>query len=289
MLITMIGASGAVGKPTMAALVARGAAVRALTSSDASASALTDRGAAETVVGDLRQAADLERVMDGAGSVFFVMPRFQEDETEAGIRIVDQAKASGVGHFIYCSVFNPQLRHLDHHARKLVVEEHLIESGVPFTILRPAMFMQNLNMEWKDVVERGVYPRPYSPEREMAAIDTSDLGEAAANLILEERFHGGSFDLCGDRLSHGRMAAILSDVMGRSVRAEKSSIDDWADAARGRGASDYFVSAYSKMCAHYDSHGLAGGSPVVLETVLGRPPANYRSFAQRFVRTKLAG
>jgi uncharacterized protein YbjT (DUF2867 family) len=287
-MILMIGASGAVGKPTLRALAAKGAEVRALSSGEDSAAALSKMGASEVMVGDLRSADDLAGAMAGVDTVFFVMPRFQEDEAEGGKRIVDAAQAAGVGHFVYCSVFNPQVRGLDHHARKLDVEEHLIESGLFFTILRPAMFMQNLNMEWRQVSEDGVYPRPYSPDQAMAAIDTDDLGEAAARVLMDPALQGGSFDLCGDRLSHAQMAAILSDLMGREISAEKVDLEDWKMAARARGATDYFVSAYGRMCAHYDSHGLAGGNPLVLRALLGREPNDYRVFAEKFVAAKRA-
>jgi uncharacterized protein YbjT (DUF2867 family) len=282
----MIGASGAVGKPTLNALVGAGVQIRALTSNDGSAENLKALGTAETITGDLREPGDLGRAMEGIEAVFFVMPRFQADEAEAGKQVVDAAKAAGVAHFIYCSVFNPQVRALDHHARKLDVEEHLIESGLKFTILRPAMFMQNLNMEWQQVAEDGVYPRPYSPDQMMAAIDTADLGEAAAKVARDPALQGGCYDLCGDRLTHREMAAILSDVMGKTVKAEKRSLEEWKAAARGRGATDYFVEAYAKMCAHYDSHGLAGGNPLTLTAILGRTPSSYRDFAERFVAAK---
>ena len=285
-MILMIGASGAIGKPTLRSLAAQSAQVRVLSSNDDSATALKEIGASEAVIGDLRSESDLARAMTGADAVFFVMPRFQEDEAEAGKRVVDAALAAGVSHFVYCSVFNPQVRGLDHHARKLDVEEYLIESGLPFTILRPAMFMQNLNMEWRQVSEDGIYPRPYSPDQMMAAIDTDDLGEAAARVLQDPTLQGGCYDLCGDRLSHRQMAEVLSGVMGREVRAEKTALADWQAAARARGASDYFVSAYSNMCAHYDSHGLAGGNPLVLATILGRPPNDYRAFAGKFVAAR---
>jgi len=38
-----------------------------------------------------------------------------------------------------------------------------------------------------------------------------------------------------------------------------------------------------KMCRHYDAHGYAGGNPLVLQAILGRPPGNYRHFAKKFV------
>ena len=56
-----------------------------------------------------------------------------------------------VDHFVFSSVFHPQMRDMDHHFNKLVVEEALIDSGLPFTILQPAMFMQNIRLEWPGI------------------------------------------------------------------------------------------------------------------------------------------
>lgn len=288
-MILMIGASGAVGKPALRALVAQGAAVRALSSNADSAKALEQAGAAETVVGDLRNADDLARAMAGADQVFFVMPRFQEDETAASARVIDAAKAGGVGHFLYCSVYHPQLTGLLHHAQKLAVEEHLIESGMAFTILRPAMFMQNLNMEWAQVSGDGIYPRPYSPDQEMAVIDTGDLAEVIATVLTDPARQGGCYDLVGDRLTHAEMAGHVGEALGRDVRAEPRSLDDWRAAAEKRGASAYFIDAYSRMCAHYDAHGFPGGNPLVLQALLGRAPTTYPDFAKAFVAAKAAG
>lgn len=283
-MILISGASGAVGTPTIRHLVKRGAPVRALTSNDKSAARLKSLGVAETVVGDWRSDADLKRAMDGVASVMHVPPRFTEDEAAIGMRVVAAAKAARVGHVVVSSAFHPQMRKMDHHWSKLLVEEAVIESGLPFTILQPAMFMQNLQIEWPVVRERGVYQRPYSPDRKMALIDTEDLGEAAARVLTEPGFRGATFELAGpDSLTTAEMAAILAEAWGRLVRAEKRPLEDWAAWAKGHGWTPWSIEAYQKMCRHYDAHGYPGGNPLVLRAILGRPPSDYRSFAKRFV------
>ncbi len=283
-MILIVGASGAVGLPTLRHLVHRRAAVRALTSNAASANKLAALGAAETVIGDFRSDADVARAMAGAEAVFFIPPRFTEDEAAIGLRVVAAAKAAGVGHFVQCSAFHAQLRKMDHHWSKLLVEEAVLESGLPFTILQPAMFMQNLAVEWPAIRDRGVYARPYSPARKMRLIDTEDLGEAAAIVLTEPRFRGGTYELCGaDSLTHDEMAAIIAETLGRPVRAEQRSLDDWADWARARGWAPWSIAAYAKMCRHYDAHGYPGGNPLALTAILGRAPGDYRAFVKRFV------
>lgn len=288
-MILILGSSGAVGIPTIRALVERAAPVRALTSSDESADRLKALGVKETVRGDLRSEADLARALQDADSVFFVMPRFQEDEADAGKRIVAAARKEGVGHFVYCSVFHPQLPALDHHWRKLQVEEAVIESGLRFTILQPSSFMQNIRREWSSVSEKGVYPRPYSPDRKMSVVDTTDLGEAAARVLTMPELQGGTYELCGPGpITHSEMAKIISGLLGKPVRAEKSDITDWQEAARARGGSDYFIAAYSKMCAHYDRLGFPGGNTLALRAILGREPTGYYDFMRRFIAEQQA-
>lgn len=282
-MIVIIGASGAVGVPTIRHLARRGVEMRALTSNEGSAERLRSLGVGETVVGDFRVDHDVGRAVAGADKVFLVTPRFTEDEAEIGMRVVAAARAAGVAHFVFSSAFHPQMRTMNHHWTKLLIEEAVIESGLAFTILQPSMFMQNVRVEWTSVTNDGIYPRPYSATRKMSLVDTEDLGEAAAIVLTEDGYAGATFELCGpDSLSHAEMASVISGVLGRNVRAVERSLDEWQVWARGRGWTEWSIETYVKMCGHYGAHGYPGGNPLVLRTILGREPTGYRSFAERF-------
>ncbi len=286
-MIVIIGASGAVGVPTIRHLARRGAGIRALTSSEASAERLQGLGVGETLVGDFRDDDDVRRVVDGADKVFLVTPRFTEDEAEIGLRVVAASQAAGVAHLVFSSAFHPQMRQMSHHWSKLLIEEAVIESGLAFTILQPSMFMQNAGVEWNSITTDGVYPRPYSPDRKMSLVDTADLGEAAAIVLTEDGYAGATFELCGpDSPSHAEMAAVFSQVLGREIRAVQRSLDEWRVWARARGWTEWSIETYVKMCHHYDRHGYPGGNTLVLRTILGREPGGYRAFAARFAAEK---
>ncbi len=286
-MILIVGASGAVGIPTIKSLVKRGADLRALTSNDKSAANLRSLGVGETLVGDFRSDDDVRRAMAGAESVFLVTPRFTEDEAEIGIRTVKAAKREGVGHFVFSSAFHPQMTKMNHHWTKLLIEEAVIESGLDFTILQPAMFMQNVAVEWPGIAEKGIYPRPYSPDRRMALVDTDDLGEAAAIVLTAGGYKGATFELCGpDSLTQAEMAAILSEYLGKPIQAVRRDLGEWEIWARERGWSEWGIDTYIKMSNHYDTHGYPGGNLLVLRTILGREPGSYRDFAKRFVAAR---
>jgi uncharacterized protein YbjT (DUF2867 family) len=285
----VIGASGAIGLPTIRHLVKRGAKVRALSSNESSAANLKALGVAETVIGDLTSDADVKRAMAGAMSVMHIPPRFREDEAEIGLRVLKAAMEAEVGHFVFSSVFHPQMRDMDHHFNKLVVEEALIDSGLAFTIMQPAMFMQNIRLEWPGIRDRGIYSRPYSPDQRMAMIDTEDYGEAAARVLTEPGYRGAVFELAGpDQLTTAEMASVIAQEWGKPVRAEKRSLDDWKSWAKAQNWSPWSIQAYAKMCHHYDEHGYAGGNPLVLQAILGRAPGGYRAFIKRFLAQQKA-
>lgn len=284
MIHLIVGASGAVGIPTLKHLVARGATVRALSSNEQSAERLKALGASEVIVGDYRKDEDVAKAMDGVFAVLFVPPRFTEDEAEIGFRVIDAAKKADVATFTFSSAYHPQMRSLDHHWTKLLIEEALIKSDLPYTIVQPSMFMQNLRVEWPRLIETGKYLRPYSPFKKMSVLDTDDLGEALAVIMTEIGYEGATFEICGvDRLSTAEMAMVISDVLGREIVAEQRDLEEWETWAKAQGWPDWSREAYKKMCAHYDAHGYPGGNPLVARTILGRDPRSFRDFVTDFI------
>lgn len=283
-MILIIGPSGAVGIPAIKSLLARGSTIRALTSSDESAENLKALGVQETVRGDWHVASDLAATMAGVNQVLYVPARFTKDEFEVGRCVVDAALSEGVAHFLLCSAFHPQIESLGHHWQKLRLEEYLIDSSLRYTVVQPSMFMQNLRVEWPAVLAEGVYARPYSPHSPMNVIDTLDLGEAIAAILTDERFWGATYELCGgELLSHAEMAGIISDELGKPVKAVHRDLGEWQSWARDRGWTDYAIENYMNMCRHYDAHGYKYGNDVSLQAIIGRPATNYRKFVQRFI------
>src|SRR5437870_3870556 len=287
-MIVMIGASGQVGTPTIRHLVRKGARIRALTSNPASAERLRGLGVAETVVGDFRKDEDIRRAVDGAATVFHVCPRFTEDEPEIGKRVIGAARLCGVGHFVYISVFHPQLHRLVHHWRKLHVEEAVIESGIPFNIIQPSIFMQNINTgfqaSWQTIRDEGVYAVPFSPDRKIRLVDTEDLGEVIANVLTDSRLRGATFELGGpDSLTLAEMAVIIGEELGRTIKVVALNDNERRALAEKQGKSSFAVEGWQTMWRHYDEHGFPGGNPIVLASLLGRQPTGYRDFIKRLI------
>ncbi|MEJ8572101.1 SDR family oxidoreductase [Microbaculum marinum] len=282
MTTLIVGASGLMARPVIERLLEAGAGFRALSSNARSAERLRAAGCPDVVTGDLRDGDDMARVTQDVRTVLYVPPVFMADEADIARRFIATAAASGVEKFVFLSVLHPQMTGMHHHHQKLLIEEAVIESGMRFAILQPAMLMQNLRREWRQVVDHGILARPYRTDLSMAVVDADDVGEAAFIALTTGRLDGGVFELCGDALTTRDMAAILADELGRPVEARESAIEDWEKGARAGGFDDTGIEIGRKMLRHYQRHGLPGGTPLVLSAILGRAPNDYRTFVRHY-------
>jgi uncharacterized protein YbjT (DUF2867 family) len=285
-MILVTGAAGKTGRAVIQALVARGSAVRALVHRPDQAGPLEALGARETISGDMRLRATMEDATRGVRAIYHICPNVSPDEVEIAEIAVAAARRAGVQHFVYHSVLHPQVEAMPHHWHKLRVEELLFESGMPYSILQPAAYMQNMLAHWDQVVEQGIYPVPYALEARMSVVDLEDVAEAAAIVLTSPEHVGAIYELAGpEALTQVEIAGILEAQLGRAVRARQVPLDKWEKQARSAGLGAYPIEALIRMFQYYDRHGFWGNSQV-LSWLLGRPPSSFASFVERIARDR---
>jgi uncharacterized protein YbjT (DUF2867 family) len=280
-MILVTGAAGKTGQAVIQSLVAKGEAVRALAHRPAQVRLVEEIGAREVVVGDMRLQATMDRAAQGVRAVYHICPNVSPDEVAIGQVAITAARSAGVEHFVYHSVLHPQVEAMPHHWQKLRVEEQLFESGLFYTILQPAAYMQNVLAHWDQVMEQGVYPVPYAVETRLGMVDLEDVAEAAAVVLTEPGHAGAICELAGaEVLSQVEVAVILSQQLGHPVRAEAVPLETWERRARESGLGDYQVETLVKMFRYYERHGF-WGNPRILGWLLGRPPTTFAAFVER--------
>lgn len=276
MNVLTVGSAGEYAGLVVPELKKRGVTVRALVRDESEAATARRRGADETATGDLQNPPSLRGAAEGVEGVFHLNPAFAPGEAGMGKAMVESARAAGVRKFVFSSVFHPSLSMVNH-AAKRPVEEALYDSGMVFTVLQPAMFMQNLKGGWRAVVERGQITMPYSRRAKMCYVDYRDVAEAAALALTEDRLDYGTFELCSPGMfDRVELAALMGEALGRTIEAGEVSPEEWERTARiPRGP---LREGLARMNAHYDRHGFPGGNAVVLRAVLGREPRTLRQF-----------
>ena len=156
-MILVTGAAGKTGQAVLRALESKGVPVRALVRREEQVAAIQALSANDVAIGDLTSAEALGRTLDGVQTIYLIVPNMHPEEARIGEIAIQAARESGTERIVYHSVLHPQTREMPHHWQKLAVEEQLFASGLDFTILQPAAYMQNLLPYWNEIIGEGVY------------------------------------------------------------------------------------------------------------------------------------
>src|SRR5512137_1182733 len=282
-MILITGAGGKTGRAVVRALADRREPMRALLHRPEHVPALRALGATETLAGDLLDPRVVQAAMQGASAVYHMAPNVSPDELAMGQNVIAAARAAGVERFVFHSVLHPHVEAMPHHWQKARVEELLFASGLPFTILQPTAYMQNLAGAWETIVTAGRYTVPYSTETRLSLVDLEDVAQAAARVLTEPGHLGATIEMVGTPGTTPRqLAAALGAVLGRTVTAEAEPLEVWSERTRVSGMGEYQRNTLAAMFAYYNEHGLAG-NPQALGALLGRPPTSVEVFVRRFI------
>ena len=277
-MILVTGAAGKTGKAVLDALAKSGRPARAWLRRPEQADGLP---AAETVVGDLEDPRLWEEACRGIEALYLICPNMYPRELEVGQLAVKAARLAGVGHIVYHSVLHPQTEEMPHHWQKLRVEEEIFRAGLPFTILQPCAYMQNLLGYIEEITTKGNYVVPYNVRARFSLVDLADVALAAARVLTESGHDGAIYELTGpENLSSEDMALKLAGRLGRPVDAVQISLEEWESAASSSGMSAGTVRALAAMFRYYDRYGLIGNGNV-LGWLLERSPTSLSRFLGR--------
>jgi len=225
-LIAVTGATGQQGGATARKLLAEGWKVRALTRdvNKPAAQELASLGA-ELAAGDMDDRAQLDAAFEGAYGVFsvqnFWLPNVGfEGEIVQGKNAADAAKAAGVQHFVYSSVGAAQRgMGQKHFQSKWIIEQYLHSLELPYTVLRPAYFMENYKWSRAQILNGIFTGMGLRPEKEMQMIAVEDVGMFAALVFANpEQYLGKTIELSGDELTESQVAETFTKVVGRPVK-----------------------------------------------------------------------
>ncbi|MFL5357324.1 NmrA/HSCARG family protein [Archangium sp.] len=221
--VLVTGATGKQGGAVTKSLLARGHRVRALCRNPTSptAEALARRGV-ELVPGEIQGAA-LEGAMRDVDAAFALCTPFEgiREELRNGFALVDAARRAGLEHLVYSSAGSADRdTGIPTFESKRQIEEHLRESGVPYTIVGPAYFMENLGEPFtRGHLRKGVLARWMPVECKLQYIAVEDIGAFVTHVFENrERFLGRRIDLAGDELDGAEAAAVFSRVLGREIQ-----------------------------------------------------------------------
>ncbi|ORX56884.1 NmrA family protein [Hesseltinella vesiculosa] len=225
-LHAIVGITGNQAGATAQHLLANGARVRGISRNPAKATAWKE--AEELVPGSLDDAASLVEALKGADSVFFATPMMLDDaEIQMGKNVVDAALQNGVRHLVFASVgIVEQSRVVPHWNTKYEIEQYIRASGIPFTIVRPGLFMDNY-------LPTGIFPPNgakmigmLEPETKAQLVNVDDIGYVVSEILQNrDRYLSQTIELASDYLNGSEMAQIRAKVLKLDEPGTYASID----------------------------------------------------------------
>jgi uncharacterized protein YbjT (DUF2867 family) len=219
--ILVTGATGQQGGSLARLLLQKEHKVYALTRNTQSAAAqdLRNKGA-NILKGDLDDSDSLKHTVKDVQSVFLMGTPF-EDGTEGEIRrgklMADIANENKVEHLVYSSVANADKNTgIPHFESKYKVEQHIKNLEIPYTIIGPTFFMENL---LGPGLEQGQLALPLSSSSVLQQSALQNIAEFSA-LVLERRrpFLGKRIDIASDEVTGEQATDILSNVLGYKIK-----------------------------------------------------------------------
>lgn len=227
-MILLAGATGVLGGAIASRLVYEGQPVRLLARDAARVKAFLDHGA-QVAVGDLRDRGSLDRAMSGVTHVITTANAFmtrsrravEQVDLQGNRNLIDAAKAARVRQVMFTSAWLPDayLR-IDYFAAKRRTEEYLRASGVPYTILRPAAFMETWALvTGEPILKSGATQIFGSGRNPINFVAVDDVAAIAVQALDRPDAINAVVDIFGpENLTQLEVAALFERIKGRPAR-----------------------------------------------------------------------
>jgi uncharacterized protein YbjT (DUF2867 family) len=244
-MYAITGITGNVGGEVARTLLAAGHPVRAVVRNPNKAKEWAQKSC-EIAVADINNVETLTAAFEGAEGVFVMVPPnfdpapgFPEAHATAAIlrSALQRARPNCV---VYLSTIGAQASRPNLLTQHTILEQELRQLPIPITFLRPGWFMENSAWDVAPAREHGVIPSFLQPlEKPVPMVATADIGQVAAELLLEQRSGVRVVELEGPgRVAPNEIASAFAIILGRPVRMEIVPRASWESLFRSQGVKN---------------------------------------------------
>jgi uncharacterized protein YbjT (DUF2867 family) len=233
-VVTVVGATGALGLKIVKELKDQDIHVRAMIRATSNRIWLQDLGVTDFVIGDMMDPDSLLKafsigpksdvvIASAAGYTGHTKGDSSKTDTEGYRNLVDATKSAGISRFVLISILEcdkaPNVPHFYH---KHLVEKYLIEKGQPHIALRAGAFLDQAKDFVLPKIQKGIFP-VFVSDVEYGMIYTPDLARytAFAATRLSDHELNTTVDVGWDRPATGsNLAEAFSKILGYEIVPE---------------------------------------------------------------------
>jgi uncharacterized protein YbjT (DUF2867 family) len=278
-MILVTGAGGNVGHSLLDELATAGRPARAaFHSADKTARARAAGKDAVTI--DFGAPETLRPALDGVDAVFLLAAAGMGIEGETNV--VNAAKSAGVKRLVKLSVIGAPAEDFAFARIHRPIERVIEASGLEWTFLRPASYMQNFVNFLAPTIRSQHAIHTMIPDARFNHVDTRDVARVASTVLASGGHAGQAYTLTGPRsFSYREAAATIGTVTGTPVTCVAVSEADARAGMQANGVPDF----YAEYLVDLDRYYASGKADVVTDSVralTGREPTSFEQFVRDF-------
>ena len=281
-MILLTGATGKTGGAVANELINKGVPFRALVRDAEKAASLQVAGV-ELIVGDAGERDPVSRALAGVEKATLILPNSQEQK-DMEVQFIDLAAEAGVKHLVKLSSFEARPEAVSpiptlHYE----VEQHLRDSGMGWTMIRPNFFMQNLLANGRTIKAEGKFYLPMG-DGVTVMMDCRDIGAAIAEVLTGSGHEGQSYEISGpELLSFYDVADQFSEVLGKKIEYVDQDPTVYREMIAPFLTSEWHTNSIMILFSEVANGALLPRVTDTFQKLVGREPIAFKRFVRDYI------
>jgi uncharacterized protein YbjT (DUF2867 family) len=278
------GQQGKTGRHVTKLLRRQGTPVRAFVHKiDERSDRLRELGA-EVVEGDFLDFQSVQRAVDGVSAVYFAYP-VQDGLLDATAIMAAAARAADVKRLVDLEMLISAPDAPTPRMRQNYFSEQVFEwAHVGAVHVRATVFYENLRELARSSLTEDTVRLPWGSDATVVPlVSAEDTARVASALLLDATApSGSSYPLVGQALSLAEIIATFGQVLGRAIRYQEVTDEEWRRDALARGFNAHAVGHLSQLWQSFRLRGQRTGPTIavtpVIEEVGRAKPKTFEQF-----------